>query len=213
VELREFIGMLRASWAMIVTLGLVGTALAVVIMVATPTVYRSSTQLYVAARPVDGPAPFELAQGVAYVRESVASFAGVATSTSVLVAVIDELGLPTTAEELAEHVDASVPPDTVLLTISAEDGEPEGAALIAAAVSKHTVRVLTEHLGESWSGATAIDIRTVSEATAPSRPIDRDLAVALALGLTVGLGAGLAAASVRHAWRAGTEREGHPTAA
>ena len=65
-----------------------------------------------------------------------ATYAAVATKRPTLEAVIGRLQLTQTPDELAKHVRATVPPDSTLLTITAEDPSPERAAAIANALGE-----------------------------------------------------------------------------
>ncbi len=59
------------------------------------------------------------------------TYAQVATTRPLLQKVIDHLGLKTTPEDLAKHVSADAPPNSTLIQITANDGDPNRAAAIA----------------------------------------------------------------------------------
>jgi non-specific protein-tyrosine kinase len=65
-----------------------------------------------------------------------ATYAAVATKRPTLEAVIARMHLDQTPEELLKHVRATVPPDSTLLTITAEDPSPDRAAAIANTLSE-----------------------------------------------------------------------------
>ena len=73
----------------------------------------------------------DLAQGSSFAEKQMTSYAEVATSPLVLDPVIDRLNLETTSTDLARTVTAVIPPDTVILEISAVDPDPKRAAAIA----------------------------------------------------------------------------------
>jgi succinoglycan biosynthesis transport protein ExoP len=64
------------------------------------------------------------------------TYAAVATKRPALEAVISQLHLDQTPEELAKHVFADAPTDSTLLTITADDPDPERAAAIANSLSQ-----------------------------------------------------------------------------
>lgn len=67
------------------------------------------------------------------------TYATVATKRPALEAVIDELALATTPEELARHVFAEAPSDSTLVVITADDTDPVRAAAIANALAEHLI--------------------------------------------------------------------------
>ncbi len=67
------------------------------------------------------------------------TYAAVATKRPILQAVVDELHLDTSSDELAQRVQANAPLDSTLLTISAQDSDPSRAAAIANAVAEQLI--------------------------------------------------------------------------
>ncbi len=67
------------------------------------------------------------------------TYARVATLRPTLQAVIDELGLDTSADDLADRVVAEAQADSTLVTISAQDSDPVTAAAIANAISDELI--------------------------------------------------------------------------
>lgn len=59
------------------------------------------------------------------------TYARLVTTRPVLQTVIDDLGLPVSPDELQSHVSVSAPPDSTLLSIYVNDGDPQAAADIA----------------------------------------------------------------------------------
>jgi len=67
------------------------------------------------------------------------TYATVATKRPILENVVKELGLDATADDLASRVRADAPPDSTLLTITAQDQDPDRAAAIANALAAQLV--------------------------------------------------------------------------
>ena len=65
-----------------------------------------------------------------------ATYAAVATTRPILDAVVKQLDLSETSDELAKRVRATAPLDSTLLTISAQDADPTRAAAIANAMAR-----------------------------------------------------------------------------
>jgi len=77
------------------------------------------------------------------------TFSSIAATRSQLEAVIDQLGLATTPEELARRVDASAIPGSSLLAISAEDTDPKRAAAVANALATRLVAETSHSAGRA----------------------------------------------------------------
>lgn len=67
------------------------------------------------------------------------TYAQLATTTPVLAAVIERLGLPVTPDELRRNVVAQAPRDSTLLTVRASHGDPHVAAQIANTVAEELI--------------------------------------------------------------------------
>src|SRR5688500_503087 len=101
---------------------------AAVTLSATP-IYRAQARLFASAD--DGANVTAAVQGSLFAQQRVKSYADIVDSPVLTQAVIDELGLSVTPEELAGRLSASAPIETVLLNITALDPSPEQAQRIA----------------------------------------------------------------------------------
>lgn len=134
------------------------------------------------------------------------------TNRRVTQAVIDELGLDTTAQQLATRIEATVPEDGVSISVNASGPTPEQARDIADAV---VTAAAAEAKRMEESGPTRQTVgadgetRTVKSqaqvliepnesAILPSSPSSPDPARVLPLGLLAGLLLGYGVAAVRH---------------
>lgn len=95
-----------------------------------PRVYEAEATLIVGTSLSGNPGYNEL-----LVSEQLSStYATVATTRPVLARVIEALGLPESAEELQQRVEADAVQDSALLTVTASDGDPDRAAALVNAV-------------------------------------------------------------------------------
>ena len=133
VELGDYLGILRRRWLGVLIIALTALALASAVTLAMPKKYTATTRLFIA---VAGESATDLAQGSNFAAKQMSSYAEVATSPRVLAPVIQQLGLRTTSDELAESVEVTAPADTVILEIAATDRNPARAAQIANAVGQ-----------------------------------------------------------------------------
>ena len=142
MALHEYLEVLRRRWISVAIVALTAIALAAAVTLAMTTQYTATTRLFFA---VEGSETVtDLAQGSSFAEKQMTSYAEVATSPLVLNPVIDRLNLETRAADLARSVTATIPPETVILEISAVDPDPNRAAAIANATFHATGKRLRQ---------------------------------------------------------------------
>jgi capsular exopolysaccharide synthesis family protein len=167
-----------------------GVAVGLGLIASSEKTYLASAQVFVATSSPDAAA---LAQGNTFAQARVQSYTSAATSPRVTQAVVNQLGLSMTSDELAGKITADAPPNKVLVNIHVLDGSPERAQLLANAVSAQFVSVV-QNIEPTSSGAASSPVKLTvlhpaTLPTAPTSPRTRlDLAVGLLLGLAVGIG-------------------------
>jgi tyrosine-protein kinase len=185
VEPRDFFDIIPRRWLSIVTITLLTLASVAAMTLMMPKAYTASTRVFFAA---SGDSVSALAQASSVVEKQMASYAELATSTKVLNKVVEQLGLNTTAVELADSIEANVPVDTVIIEIAATDPDPRQAARIANAVGTELANTAGD-LTPLANGSEAVRATTLSVAQVPTSPsspnILRNLGVGL-LGIPVG---------------------------
>ena len=85
------------------------------------------------------------------------TYAAVATTRPILDAVITQLGLGLTSDELLRHVQADAPLDSTLLTITAQDADPARAAAIANAMADQLIAASPAIQGRQAAFQASID--------------------------------------------------------
>ncbi|GAA3813485.1 polysaccharide biosynthesis tyrosine autokinase [Streptomyces chiangmaiensis] len=202
MDLHGFLKALARRWpTVVVCLALaIGAAFAATAL-STP-VYEARTQLFVATRTGEDTA--QLNQGQSFSQARVQSYAEIVTTRQVTAAVVEELGLHTTPEELASRITAQAPLNTVLIDITVRDTVPRRAARIANAVADRFTSVV-ERLetpkrvsgsGQSVrSRMSPVSLGVTQEAVAPTAPVSPRPVLNLVAGVLGGLllGAGLVA--------------------
>lgn len=198
MELRDYVRILHRNWILLLVLLIVGAGAGAAIGFTTPAKYQSSTQIYVSVR-TDGAATGDLVQGTTFARQVVTSYVEVATTGLVLDPVIDELGLDTTAPALASRVSATSALNTVILTISATDGDPKMAAKIADAVAASLIEAVETTLEppRTEGAESAVQLRVVQSAQVPTKPSSPNIPLFIAMGAVLGLAVGAGAAALR----------------
>lgn len=195
MDLKDYLRILRENWLPIVLITLLGLGLAAGATALTQPKYTASTQVFVAVG--GGDSATEILQGSSFSEKRVTSYVSLAKSPRVLQPVIDELGLDTTAEELAETVTANAPLQTVLINIGATHTDPERAAQIADATAESLIRTVGEVETPEASGEPLVDLSVVDEARIPDSPSSPRTLLNLALGLVIGAALGVAYALLK----------------
>ena len=185
----------RTRWRVVVAAVVVALGLSLGLSALETPQYSSSTQLFVST---SGSENTQAAyQGNLLSQQRVTSYAQLVTGQQVAQRVVDELGLSTSAAELAKKVAVSIVRDTVILEVSVTDSSPKQAQQLADAVSQQLSALVTEL--ETPDGQTNASARLsiVQNATLPGGPVSPQPLRNGALGLLVGLLAGLGLAVLR----------------
>ena len=136
MELRHQLAELRGFVPLVIVCAVLAGALAYVVSGTLPRSYEARSTVVV-GQSLSAVNP-DVGQLLASQRLS-ATYAELATKRPILVAVIDELGLPETPEELAKQVKASAALDSTLLSITATRSDASTAAAIANALAEQLV--------------------------------------------------------------------------
>lgn len=198
MELRDYLRILHKYWVSIVAITLLGVIAAAGLSLLVSPKYVASTQLYVSVRGESG-AVGDLAQGSNLARQSVATYAGIVTTESVLGPVVEELGLEHPASALAQDVRASAPANQSLINITVEGDDAEQTAVVANAIGESLKNVVESQLeaGTTADEPSLVSLSTVQPALVPSSPSSPNLKLNLALGGLLGLALGVGQAILR----------------
>ena len=138
MELRDYLTILRRRWISVLVITLAVLAAATGLTLASTPTYTGTTRLFFAVE--GGESVTDLAQGSTFAEKQMTSYAEVATSPLVLDPVIRELDLDTTAARLARSVSATIPPETVILEVSATVDKLDAEDL--ASLREHLHRIM-----------------------------------------------------------------------
>lgn len=195
-RLNDVLGAIRSGrWLVLAGLvaGLAGGG--ALVATAAPS-YVSSTELLVSVtRTPDAPAAY---QGSLFIRERIDTYARLLTTTQLTQRVVDELGIPSSAEEIAGRVDALQVPDTDIIELTVTDDSPERAQAIAASLGRQLADQVAELETTDETQGAVLEVRTVEPATFEPGPVTPQLPRSLVVGGGLGLLAGVALALVRH---------------
>ncbi|HSM56628.1 MAG TPA: polysaccharide biosynthesis tyrosine autokinase [Candidatus Sulfomarinibacteraceae bacterium] len=133
MEIRRYVAIIqRWFWLLLLATVLAGGTAYIVSIQTTP-VYRSTARLLIDQAPGSG--GNEYAQ-VLLEQRLATTYVELIKLTTVMVESVERLDLPLRPEQLAAKLTVSAPPETQLIVLSAEDNNPERAALIANTVAE-----------------------------------------------------------------------------
>lgn len=185
MELRDYAEALRKYWLLLVVLAIVGGGAAFAVAQSTPPTYRATAKVFVSVE--QGETVTELVQGSTFAQNIVQSYAQLATMPVVLQPVIQQLGLDVTPRQLARAISADTPLNTVIVEISAQDGDPAQAAAIANATARSLADTVHEVSPDRADGSSSVQVLVVSPAERPVFPIAPNTKFMTATGVMVGL--------------------------
>lgn len=196
MDVREQLLILRRSWRLITTAALLGTLVAGLASLLTPTTYTGSTSLFVSTQNSETSA--ELQQGSVFALARVQSYVDVTSKPTVLQPVIDKLNLGMTPEALASKLKVSTARNTVIIDIEVRDRSAARSAEIANAVAASLITAVADLERPTNGTPTPVRLSPVDHASTPTEASSPNVKLDLVLGLLYGLAAGIAAAVLRH---------------
>ena len=196
MDLRDYLRVLRSRWLFILICTLVGVGIAALVTATTTPIYTAQSQVFVSA--ADDQANVSSAlTGSSFSQQMVKSYLAVAESSPVAQAVIDDLGLTMTPTQLADKVTATVPLNSVVITLTASDPSPQLAQQIANSLATQFSAAVTRLSQPLVGGASLVKVTVVQPAELPKTPSSPRPKINLALGLLVGLAIGVGGAVLR----------------
>lgn len=200
MDFHAYLRVFRRQIVLIVAGLLIGLSTGALVAMLTPQRYEASAEVMVTVQVADTATPAERTLATGYARQVVETYRAILTSSLVLQPVVDELGLTTTPARLASDIQASVPLNSAIVTVTVGDSNPGQAARIANAVTESFSTVVTETL-EKRDQQTGYSVRivTVQPAQVPTVPVAPNLQLSLVLGAILGLAGGVGIALLRAA--------------
>ena len=196
MDLRDYLRILRHSWRLIVAVSLAGLLIGGGASLLSKPSYTAETQLFVAIQ--SSGTVTELQQGNTFTQARVLSYVKTVSSPLVLQPAIDELGLETPVDKLAERVKAGSELNTVLIDISVTDESPIQAAALARAVASSLIRAVdTLEKPQSGGGSSPVNLSIIKPAIAPTSPSSPNVQLNLLVGVLGGLAFGVGGAILR----------------
>ncbi|MXP20256.1 polysaccharide biosynthesis tyrosine autokinase [Gordonia sp. HNM0687] len=183
-------GVLKKGW-WVVGISVLGSGIAAMMisLLQTP-IYQSTATLYVTSGGANDSANSAY-QGSLASEQRVASYAQLVLSEAVVSGAVSRLGPSASAGQLVEVVESRVVPETVMLEVSANDEDPERAALLANAVAASIVDYVGSLEAPVSGGDPFAKLTVVSPATSRPVPVSPRVKRNVAIGFVLGGCAGL----------------------
>lgn len=190
MELRDYLRVLRRRWISILVVALVVTGLAGAITALQTPIYQSTARLFVTTTSESDDSA--LLQGGQFSAQRVKSYADLVTSRELANRVVADLGLDTDPATLTQNVSAEVVLETVNLSLTVSNTDPNDAQAIAQAYAEQLtdlVRELETPPGQDVAPIKATIVDAASLPTSPTSPQPvRNLALGALLGVLLGFG-------------------------
>ena len=194
MDIRDYYRVVTKHWLAIILLTALGGALALGYSLTATKVYTATAQNFVA---VGGMSESGVSTESTFALQRVKSYAELVGTPEVLEPVIQELRLNTTPQALAGALTATNPPQTVLLTVTATNTNPQLAADIANATAGSFAKQIENLETPKGAKQSPVKVSVTTPAAAPTAPTSPRTNINVALGLILGLGLGLAWAFLR----------------
>ena len=196
MTLRDYARILRKRWRWLAGPVLVCLVLAGLLAELQTPQFKAEARLFVSAQN-DPSNPNGLFAGSQFSQERVKSYADIVASPAVTKAVIAQLGLTVSPDDLAHQISASAPPDTVLIDVDVRDPNPKRAMELANAVSQQFIQLVDQIEKPPGTTRNPVFVSVVKEADLPKAPVSPQKVLLGVLGLGAGLLLGAAAAFLR----------------
>ena len=189
MELSDYLRIMRRRWKLIVSCLVVATAVAAAVTFQMTPQYASTARLFVSTTPSN---TGEAYTGSLFSAQRVTSYADLATGQELSSRVITENDLDLEPAELAERIEATVVPETVILELKVTDPDPKQAQLLTQAVAAELTDYVAELETPPGADQPVLKASVVDPAILPTSPESpkpvRNLGLAAILGLLLGLG-------------------------
>jgi capsular exopolysaccharide synthesis family protein len=189
MDLRDYLRVLRRHWLLILVCFVAALALSGLVTSRMIPEYSSSSRIFISTNNSSSDQAY---QNGLFSTQRVASYADLVTGKDMAADVIDDLGLGMDPTELSRKVTAQAVPETVLLTISVTDPDPDMAQVLTRTYGEQLALLVADLETPPGGDTPVLKATTVDSATLPTVAVSpnwtRNLGLAGVLGLLLGFG-------------------------
>lgn len=195
MELRDYLQLARRQWRIILTCTVLAVTAALVLTLEATPRYTAAIKLFVSSGTSQDPTT--VYEGSAFIEQRAKSYAALLKSSRVAGAVIRDLRLRTTPEQLQSEIGTEVFPETVMLRATVTDPSPVRAQRIANALGRELADLVSDLETSGRSGPAPVKVTLVDPADLPREPTSPRPVLNLLSGLGAGLLAGFGVTVIR----------------
>jgi non-specific protein-tyrosine kinase len=196
MELKHYVRVLRVHRLLVVASVVVCTSAAGFLAWSRTPTYAARTTLFVSTSGISAD-PSQAYQGGLFAEQRVLSYAQIVSSPAVVRAVIRQLNLRESVQQLQSRIDASVPTNTVLINVTVRNRSPGWAKAIADALSAQFISFVNTLEKPGPGRSSPVKVSVTSQAHLPTHPVSPRKPVYLGVGVLLGLVLGISAALLR----------------
>lgn len=193
MDLRTYLAALRKSWLLVTLMAILGAAAGTLAYALTPPTYASTIEFYVSTPNPEGSNPQSSGQ---FAESRVNSYVVLLSSEQMARRVVDSTGIERSPLQLSRQIDASAQLNTVIVTATVTDNDPQRSLLIAQGLADGFPKLVDE-LDNQGRNTAVVSIHVVSGPNLQVNPISPDPKLYIGLGLAAGLILGLVIAIMR----------------
>jgi receptor protein-tyrosine kinase len=194
MTLQDAVHILRKRWITVVVVSLVASIIAVAYALLTPPSYVASTSIFIATP--DASSPQDAYAAAEFASKRTIAYRDLIMSESLTTRTVRRLNLDITPRDLANEIDVSVKPDSVVITLTVTDSSPNLSVSLANELSADFVTVVKEleaPAADGQPGARAVIIQA-AETSQQVWPLPQKI---ISFGVLAGLILGCMVALVR----------------
>ena len=188
MELRDYLRILRRRWRLILATALVAVGASAALSLAQTPQYAATAQLFISTPTGDGSDAY---QGGLFSQQRVTSYADLITGEVIAGRVVRDLDLDDSAEDVSNQLTSTVNAETVLLSVTATDPDPELARALANRAAAEFTDYVTELETPTGKARAPVKATVTDAAGLPTSPVSpqvtRNIVLAAVLGVLLGI--------------------------
>lgn len=194
VDLHGYLRALRRNWWLVLLATCLGTGIGLFFVKQSTPRYESSVTFFVSTSAQGSPNAVQLDQ---YAQRRVNSYVELLSSDSLAQMIVDDTKIDLTPAQVATKITATAQPETVILTATVTDSQPDRSLQIAESVGREFGTMIDQLENAGSEGTPKVKLNVTSGPALNPVPVAPKTTMMIALGFVVGLTLGVIAAILR----------------